>query len=188
MFAAPIDSSVISAPQSFTAGDGTTITIFDGGFLPSDGYTAKLILSMNGKVKLSVDGSDGADNKFTFTLTSEATADLEPGEYTYTFTFLKNSVRTSLEPLILYVNPNPETSLSDTVHQQQLAAVEQAILKVSAGDNVSVTFNGQSYTKRNLKDLMDFRDRLQVLVNADLRRLGLSRRGGAKTIATRFSR
>jgi hypothetical protein len=187
MFPSQIDTSVISAPQSFNAGDAATFTIFDGAYLPGDGYTSKLIFSKDGQVVLTKDG-DANGTKFVFTIASADTATVVPGEYTFSFTFTKDGARSSTGADFVYINPNPEVSITLSPAQQQLAACEEAILALSSNGNASVSFNGQSFTKRNLVDLMDFRDRLQARVNAELRALGLSRKGGARTVATRFSR
>lgn len=148
-----------------------------------------LFLSLNGipaTVNPAMEADQNPDGSFTFALTSAQTAQIAPGAYLATISVTDaGGNRSNYSTDQVLVLPDPSKPMAQTVAQQQLALFEAALLQISPRQSVMI--NGQSYSFRQLKDLQDARDRAQARVDAELRALGLSRRGGAQTIVTRFS-
>lgn len=85
----------------------------------------------------------------------------------------------------IFLAPDPEQVIPTTQAALALIAINAAITSgatiYSSGD-----FNGQSVNFRSLTEMMDARDRMQQIVDAELAALGLSNNGGGKRRVTRF--
>ena len=85
------------------------------------------------------------------------------------------------------VEPNPMVAYTPvTPNQVALAAVNDTINKILSQPESSASFNGQSYTLHNIKDLFDIRNSLQVQVSGELRSMGLVVKPSARIIQNRF--
>jgi len=85
------------------------------------------------------------------------------------------------------IEPNPLVPYSPvTPNQKALTAVNETINTILSQPESSASFNGQSYTLHNIKDLFDIRNSLQVQVAGELRSMGLVTKPTARIIQNRF--
>lgn len=95
--------------------------------------------------------------------------------------------RTALELGSLSVAPNPLVQYQpNTPNQIALVAVNATIATILSQPESSASFNGQSYTLHNIKDLFDIRNSLQVQVAGELRSVGLVTKPTSRIIQNRF--
>lgn len=173
--------------NTLVAGDSLVWTFSgDPDHLSSDGWTCAFDLSRNGINLLEVAATADGDNWNVGLLTTD-TSDLTPGYVQAYLVFTKSEDRATLFAGDLTVLPDPAGSLSPTPSMAALAAVKNTITLIVSQPEVSASFNGQSYTLQNIKDLMDIRNQLQAEVNSELRALGVDLRTNFRTILTRFT-
>jgi hypothetical protein len=85
------------------------------------------------------------------------------------------------------ISPNPlGTYEPSTPNQQALAAVNATITLILSQPEASASFNGQSYTLHNIKDLFDIRNELQATVSSELRDSGLIIKPTTRIVQNRF--
>lgn len=141
---------------------------------------------VDGVETFSVSGS-GSGSAWTFTITSAAAP--KPGRY------LWQEIVTRASPAAvaviasgqLTVQPNFTAAPTTSAAATMLAALETAITTLSAGTNQSVSFNGQSFTKKDMRSLLDERTRLQAEVKREQEALAaLSGRMNDRSIRTIF--
>ena len=176
----------MSAPKQITA--GATILFSESLFAyPATLYTLVYVLNLNGALVAKL-AAAASGNDFLITATAETTANWTPGRYNHSaiVTCIADETVIPVWNGQVQVLPNMGISTPQTPAQTQLASLDASITKLLAGTIKSATINGQSWTKNDLKTLFDIRDRLQTRVDAELRAIGLSRKGGSKTIVTRF--
>lgn len=155
-------------PASFIAGDTLRVSISDSSFL-STLWSLKALLTSATKVH-SFTASAVAGGSFLLEISAANTAKLAPGIYAVRYVFTETSTterKTGADSFITTVYANPEAVGAKSIARQTLEAMESAFLKLSGGSNLSVNFNGQSFTKRNLKDFMDAIDRQRAIVAAE---------------------
>ncbi len=181
-----------AVPRIITAGDTIIFSIGANTLYPNTDWTLKFALSQNGLVQRSL-AAASADSGLGFLVTLPAidTAKLIPGlsDAALVYTEASSGQRATDACSVgqVMIVPDPTQSLPESDSAKALKAVNAAIAQVAAEPYASVNFNGQSYNAQNLKDLFYHRDRLVVIVSAELAELGIgSRRGGAKMILARF--
>jgi hypothetical protein len=132
---------------------------------PSSAWTCALKLNRPGINPISIAGSvDGTG--FAFLIPATTTAAMEPGQYSAAFyvTQTSSGERTTAKTASVTVTPNLGGVIDKSTAAQMLDAVNTAILALASGTNQTVSFNNQSFTKKNLKELMAIRDQLQAEV------------------------
>jgi hypothetical protein len=143
-------------PTSFVAGDTVLVTITDSDH-PSSDWTLKVLLQSATGFK-SFGAEVGTSDAFDLEITAEQSAGVVPDFYavSYVFTETATSERETV-PLdqAITVYRNPEVAPTKSIARQTLEAMEAAFLKLAGGSNLSVKFNGQEFTKRNLKEFQE---------------------------------
>lgn len=177
-------STQSGVPARITAGDTVVFTDTVSGHAAS-AWNLDFVIYRDG-INLATIRATASGDDFLVTITETISSALTPGRASFTrlLTEISSDQREAGLGGAIFIAPDPTASMAPTAAQTQLAAANAAITELKG--NASVSFNGQSFTKYNLKDLLDARDRLQIIVNDELRALGLSQKGGAKTILTRF--
>jgi hypothetical protein len=95
--------------------------------------------------------------------------------------------RDTYGPWPVVVQPNPLLPRTPSWAQTQLTAINTAIARLVTGANKQVSVDGQTYTKRDMKELIDMRNHFLFLVNNELVVLGLiSAVSGNRRVVTRF--
>jgi hypothetical protein len=143
-------------PTSFVSGDTLLVTITDSDH-PSSAWTLKVLIQSPIWVK-SFNATEGDDDVFDLEISAAESATVDPGLYgvAYVFTETATSERETVPlDLATTVYRNPEVAPAKSIARQTLEAMEAAFLKMSKGSNLSVNFNGQSFTKRNLKEFQE---------------------------------
>lgn len=173
-------------PREIVAGATLLFTLSGGGY-PATTHTRAFILNLEGVSVATLAGTpSGLD--FIISAAAATTAAYPPGQYFFAelATAISDGTVTGICRGFLTVAPNYAVTATPTPAQLQLAALDANILAVLARKSKSRNFSGQSSEDRELKDLFDARDRLQNRVWAELRALGLTTKGGAKILLTRF--
>jgi hypothetical protein len=177
----------VSVPPQIAAGSTLLFTERLTGY-PASLYSLAFILNLDGALVANVAAGESGDD-YIVTAPAATTAGWGPGRYNWSEVLTKTSDGTVYQGPTgeVPITPNYGVSASQTATQIQLTALDAAILKVVAGTHSSVNFGGQSFTQKNITEMFNIRDRLQARVNAELRALGLSSKGGARRIVTRFT-
>lgn len=177
----------MSVPATIAAGATLLFTESLSGY-PASLYTLALILNRDGIVIDNIAATASGDD-FIVTKSAALTGAWQPGRVNWSEVVTKISDATviQLNTGQLSITPNFAASITPTAAMTQLAAAEAAILKLMTGANQSVSFNGQSFSRHNLHEFFGVRDRLRAQVDAELLAMGVSTRGGAKTLVTRFT-
>lgn len=173
-------------PAAIIAGDTVRLSISDGDY-PSDDWSLAVVLS--GPTVKSFAATAGDNNSFDLVITAAQSLELTtPGEYsvTYVYTETATSERASVDMGTTQVVADPTQAAVLTQAQTTLASMKTALASLSLGSNQTVAFNGQSFTKRNIGDLMDAIGRQQQVVDREQasidRALGRSRSGNIYTV------
>lgn len=173
--------------STLTAGDSLEVTFQDSAH-PASEWTMKFVLMRNGSLLYQVDATANGDS-YNVVVPSVQSSAITPGIVQATLVFdnvADPTIRQTLYIGSLNILPNPLDTLVPTANMLALQSINDTIAFVSASPAQSVNFNGQSYTIHNLDELFKIRDRLQALVDAELRAVGASSRGSFKIIKTRF--
>lgn len=184
-------ASKASLPSVITAGDTIIFSVGPDARYPNTGWTLKFILSRDGQLLKSWDAASATDGLgFVVTLPASDTAQIVPGRANPAFVFTEtdSSQRETISwSDTITILPDPTQILPDSDNRKALKAANAAIAQIAAAPYSSVSFNGQSYSIQNLKDLLALRDRLAVVVAAEFAELGIGPvRGGFRIIQTRF--
>ena len=173
-----------STPRSIVAGDSVNFPVTGSGY-DSPEYTGKFVISTPGAPVTFNLTPDAPNHRVV--MAPDATSVLDYGIHGYSYIWAKTGFRKTDGVGSILILPDPTVALKPSFSMQCLTKVEGAILKLSSNTNASVDVDGQIYTKRNFKELCDYRDRLIATVEAELARIGRPvSRGGAKTIRTVF--
>lgn len=151
-------------PDYFIAGDTVRVTLSDGDY-PSSDWT--LTVYFRGAVLKNYAAEEGDNNAFDLVITASQTAELTPGSYQVTFAYQSDDERKTEVFGNVEVLPNPTAATVKSIARQTLEAARAAMLVLVSGPNQTVSFNGQSFTRMNMKDLQDIIDRLQGVVDAE---------------------
>lgn len=171
------------SPNSFVSGDSVSFLVSASDF-PAGEWSLKFSIATD-SFPVVVEGTvEGLMHKVDIEPSVSET--ILPGDYACFFVLSKGGERVTVSDGFVRVLPNPLASMPDSWASRTLALVEEAITKIAAGTNTSVSINGQSFTKRSLSELTAFRDRLRMEVNVNLKKMGRPSSGGMKTIQTRF--
>jgi hypothetical protein len=156
-------------PASFVAGDTVLITISDSDH-PSTEWTLKVLLQSATGFK-SFNAAADDNNAFDLEITAAESAQIIPGLYavSYVFTETATDERHSIPTdSATSVYRNPEVAPAKSIARQTLEAMEAAFLKLARGSNLSVNFNGQSFTKRNLKEFQEAIEVQRSIVSSEV--------------------
>jgi hypothetical protein len=160
--------ALTSIPCEFESGNSVTVTMPLPDVSPSEGE-AKLYLSLNGTAVTNITATESGD-EFTFTISAAASAALAPGLYDYAIYFTYTGTqRISIATGQIRITPNLATSQTASDAQTMLTALNATITTLMASGNASVSFNGQSFTRRNLDELIKMRTQLRAEVIAERR-------------------
>ncbi len=180
-------SSFCTPPSIFTQGD-TVIFQETNPIYPATDWTMTFVLSRDGINLSNTDatptGPTGSD--FLITLPKELTATLAPGRAKWTELVSNATERNYNRSGYLSIVPDPTQSITPTPEMTALANIKAQIASGVANLSKSRSFNGQMSTDRDLKELMDARDRLQVIVNAQLVALGVKQGDTSRRIIFSF--
>ncbi len=144
----------IGPPQVLIAGDIVTFSVVNSCYGSAD-WDMAFVMVATGLAPVSVDADAQADGSYLVTLTGPQTATVNPEQYSCAYVFTQgdpvNTARKTIPvSLPLWVVPDPTQTNAPSPNQVQLAALQSAMLKLSAGTNLSVNINGQTYTKRDV--------------------------------------
>lgn len=173
-----------NAPRIVTAGDTVSFDIGMSGYPPDEWSMQFVILS---DTPVAFVGNVLGDS-FAIDLSPADSSTIPPGRWGFSYVFTKTATgeRVTYGPWPIVVKPDPLLPRTPTWAQARLAEVNMAISKLTGRTTKSVSVDGQTYTFRDMDELLRGRNELLVLVNNELRALGLIRTGGSRTIVTRF--
>lgn len=161
-------------PLSIIAGDTLRATISDSRY-PSTLWTLSVQFESPTTV-LPFAATTGTGISFNLVIAKTATAVIPPGEYNvrYIFTETSSSERQTGDCFQqVQVYQDPTVVFPKTQARQALEAMQAAYLKLSSGANSSVNFNGQSFTRHNMKEFNDQIEMQKAVVDAeDFARMG----------------
>lgn len=175
-------------PAAIVAGNTVRVSISDGDY-PSSGWGLAVVL--NGPALKSVTAQAGSNNSFDLLITAAASALISPGEYSVTFVYTETSSteRVSVDMGTVQVVSDPAGALALTADQTILAAMKVALAALSSGQHQTVNFNGQSFTKRNIGELLDAIGRQQQVVDREQAKIDRALgRSNSRNIYTVFGR
>lgn len=154
-------------PRSFISGDTVRVTISDGDY-PSSLWS--LVVYLIGTAVDDFTASQISGDQFELVIPANDSDDILPGtkRVVFTYTETSSSEKQSVEMGKTYVYADPSESPTATQAQTTLAAMKTALASLAAGTTSTVNFNGQSFTRKNLKDLQDAIDRQQQIVDREL--------------------
>ena len=177
--------AVNGVPCTIQAGNTVIFTESFADYPPS-AWAATIYISLNGGTVTSVAATESGD-PYTFTLSAAVTAALAYGANTFTIRVTDGTDVAEAKSGFINVLPNPTVAQTASIAQQMLTALDATILALCASGNATVSFNNQSYTKRNLTELRALRTELQAEVIAE-RRAALRASGvrGQSTYAATF--
>lgn len=182
-----MSTAICNQFQTFNCGDTVVVTQQ----LPaSAGAAVTLWMGLEGDTAAptSTAGTEAPSGTFTFTLSNTATAALAPGKYRWTMVAVKSGATSTPAEGITYALPNPAVAQSPTQAQAMVALYLGVIQKFAGTVNQTVTFNGQSYTRANIKDYQEQLTFWQARVIADQAAIDRLRGGrDAGRIQTRFA-
>jgi len=167
-----------SEPAAIVAGDTITWTTSSPQFPSGSGYTLKYYLvgpvasptaapiqladSVNG-VTITQSG-----NLYTVTVPAATTASWAAGSYAWSRTFTSGANRYTEDGKasagFMQVAPDPTVAPAATHATRTLAAIETALESLSAGQYISVSVDGISYTRSQLPELYMQRSRYKAEV------------------------
>ena len=153
-------------PRSFVAGDTVRVTISDGDY-PSSLWT--LAVRFVGVAAFSFSASATSGEQFEIVLSAAQSLTITPGNYNVVFTYTETASGEKQSVAIgqthVYSDPSGVAPISQA--RQTLNAMNVALLALAAGTTSTVNFNGQSFTKKNLKELQDAIAIQQGIVNSE---------------------
>lgn len=153
-------------PASFFAGDTVRVTLSDGDF-PSSAWTLAVVFRGPDGSATSFAATAGAGGTFNLAISATDSAKLATGLYTATLVYTETSSserETDEKTYLVTVFANPTATIAKSVARQTLEAMESAKLILAGSANATVNFNGQSFTKRSLKEFSDEVERQRAIV------------------------
>jgi hypothetical protein len=190
-----ISSSPLIVDRELVQGDTYLIVIQIPGY-PSAIWNAKYALVQNGSMKASIDMSayiiGGVTDQYQVWI-DQASSEVLPVGFIDNYLIMTEQVPpTQAQRISIYVGtyrivPNPMgTYVPNTPNQKALNAVNDTITLILSQPEQSASFNGQSYTLHNIKDLFAIRNELQVQVASELRNSGLIIKPTSRIVQNRF--
>jgi hypothetical protein len=165
-------------PCSWESGDTLIFTETFADYPVAD-WNAVLYLSLNGATPTAITATE-VSGAFVFTLSAAATAALAPGLYDYAIRVTNVGTETAKAKAgQINFTPNPATVQTPSFAQAQVTRLQAILAEFSATTKISVSFNGQSFTRADMSryraDLAYWEARL------------IAERGGlSRTYAPRF--
>ncbi len=185
-------TTLAGIPGSFTSGESIvwTDTLPD---YPTGTYTVAYNFAahwtpVDGYESFTVSGT-GVGTVWTFTMPTSTPP--KAGKYAWQklVTRVSDSLKAQLTSGVITVIPNLSTAPTTSTAATQLAAIQTAITTLTSGSAQSVSFNGQSFTKKDLSKLLDDRTRLEAQVIRENRLLAaLAGNPYDTNIETQFTR
>lgn len=142
-------------PASIISGDTLRVNI-TGGDHPATGWTLQVFFS-GGTGNKRFDATANGVN-FLLTLAAAQTATLTAGQYAVSYIFTETATGervTDPEKEVVAVFPDPTATVTDSIAKQILDALQASLFIIASDPDVTISFNGQSFTARNPKDLQD---------------------------------
>lgn len=168
-------------PNQITVGDTISFTVGLTGYLASDNWSAKLVVASNPPTSFSLTASGG---DFVGAIPPEDSRTIKPGQHLLVLVLTHtDGTRLTHSSRITSFLPDPTLPLPASWAGETLGKIEAAITKLSGGTNQSVSVNGENYTKKDIRALMEIRNTLRAEVVAERIALG---RGASRKIRTRF--
>lgn len=168
-------------PASLTIGDALSFTVNDSRYPVGDWPSAKIVFRNGSNVVEFTGAVDDLDQLFE--LTGVNTGKLTAGRNFVAIVYTDaDGHRVSTEWQAIDVFADPAKPLGATFASRSLANIEEAIEKLSKGTNSAVSFNGQSFTKKDLAQMLTIRDQLKAEVAQEQSGidLGISRSAGIR--------
>lgn len=160
-------------PSTLTAGDTLRVSHSDPKY-PSSDWLLKVSIAGATVTKTVDTEPNDDDDGFEIVVPASTTALLVPaGLFSVSFIYTEdetNERATDPDKYLITVLADPATQPEKSIARQTLEAMEAAKLKLASGVNTTVNFNGQSFTKRNLKELGDEIERQKAIVAMEDRR------------------
>lgn len=148
-------------PRSIVSGDVLTFIETDSSF-PAGTYTATLSIKAESGPNLNLT-STASGRDHLFALTSSDTGMLITGNAVATFSMVDGSGnRTTRRSQMIFIIPDPSKPTPPSPAQLQVDAITAAITKLATGTTQSASFNGQSFTKKNLSELYSMQTALKA--------------------------
>ena len=154
-------------PQSITSGD-TTRLLLNFSLCPATTFTSVLVLNRAGVAPVTSTGT-ASGSSFAFVITATQSAAMTAGQWTYAArcTEIASGDVTSGADGDFTVLANYATTITASATQLQLDAANTALLTLLANPEVSVSFNGQSFTKENQAVLLNTIRNLEAKLAAE---------------------
>lgn len=147
-------ASLSAVPASFEAGNTVNLSLNYGDFSAAT-WTLQLVFSRAGCEAPVIFTGTTSGTSFAVALTGVVTADMQPGPWTWVAYVTSGSERTTAASGSVTVLANLAEVRPKTTNELLLETINEAIASLAASTNASVSFNGQTYTRANLKTLMD---------------------------------
>jgi hypothetical protein len=183
-------ATVNGIPATIRAGD-TTIFQIDNPTYPNADWVYDFVIARRGVNVAKIRGAESGTG-FLVTIGTDVSgaAAFTPGRATFyeRFTAKVGGQIDTPTSGILTILPDPTGSIPISDNQAALTAAKTAMKTLMDGaEHSTVNFAGQSFTKTNPELLQHEIDRLEAIVNNELREIGADdRRGGYKAIRFRF--
>lgn len=171
---------------TLTIGDTTVFTISDSNY-PASAWSCKLALTKDGSNIAQFTGTPVGDS-FSFSVKPVSPIAAGPAQAWLVFTNIATpTLRYSEDIGLVTVLPDPMGTLTASELQLTITALDATIKAIVSQPEFSASFNGQTYTLHNIKDLYEIRGQLQIRLDNELRASGVTTRGsGFRIIKTRF--
>ncbi len=151
-------------PATFTIGDAVSIQLTDSDHPAGDWTSTLYFKDESGAVlpfaRTSIVGSD-----HVFALTNANTLTLVAGRNSVCVVFSDGTHQQTSDWREVVVLDNPTAASTPTFAESQVTTIQTALASLSSGTHSAVSFNGQSFTRRNEKDLRDQLTYWQARVN-----------------------
>lgn len=156
-------------PSSFVSGDALRVTLADSNY-PSTLWTLK-VWFQTATATTEFTATAGPSTSFSLYITSAQSAALAAGKYRVGLVFTEIAVPndrvTGDTEYDVTVLANPAVARPKTPARLLLEALEAAYLLIARSPRSEVNLNGQSFTNRNPKDLLDAIERQRAIVASE---------------------
>jgi hypothetical protein len=128
-----------------------------------------LTTPVDGPQRFTVTGVETGTETYTFTFP----ADTKPGRYVWEkrITQASPAMTRVADTGCLVIQPNLANAQTESYAQAQVAAIQTALTTLSTSTNISVSFNGQSFTKGDTSKLQGHLAYWESVVNREQREL-----------------
>lgn len=164
----PVDS-LASFPTSLAAGDTLRIEGLSDVDYPSSDWTLEVVLrGADGALK-TFPAEAGDNNGFDLVVAGSESGKLKAQAYAITLVYNETGGgdRATVRGGTLQVTADPTKSGEKSLARKTLEAMEDALYRLSKGSNATVSFNGHSFSKKNLRELQDAIDRQRAIVDRE---------------------